>query len=204
MSSKKRISPPAPPHDDRRDHLAQHLTRRVAHHAPERHDTGLGTAAGNPCLRHLDIEREIVSRPKRRQPAQFVDTGRAQRRGAADIAVEHHPHHDRAKMPAGSREAVEHRARRCLFVEVHRLRIELGGKSEDLLARDAARSECAEMAGRKIFKRQRHDGDWCEGGPIVAVICGNLNLPTRMARALRANIALRCSSLNLARGSIWS
>ncbi len=41
-----------------------------------------------------------------------LDAGRAQRGGAADIAVEHHPHHDRAQMPARAREALQHRARR--------------------------------------------------------------------------------------------
>ena len=100
------------------------------------------------------------------------------------IAVEHHPHHDRAKMPARSRQALQHRALRGLFVEMHRLRIELGGKGQYLLARDVARSECAEMAGREIFEGQRHDWGLPEGSPIVAVICGNLNPPTRMARAL--------------------
>src|SRR5438270_4855638 len=42
---------------------------------------------------------------------------------------------------------------------MHRLRIELGGKRKNLLARDAARSESAEMAGWKIFEGERHDGD---------------------------------------------
>src|SRR6266478_6550339 len=98
-------------------------------------------------------------------------------------------------MPARSRQALQHRPRRCLFVEMHRLRIELAGKRKNFLARHAARSEGPEMAGRKIFEGQRHDGDCCEGGPIVAVICGNLNPPTRMARALPATTArLPCSS----------
>src|SRR5713101_8452117 len=78
---------------------------------------------------------------------------------------------------------------------MHRLRIELGGKRKDFLARHAARSERPEMAGRKIFEGQRHGGDCCKGGPIVAVICGNLNPPTRMARALPATAAcFPCSS----------
>ena len=33
-------------------------------------------------------------------------------------------------------------------------------------------------------------GDGCEEGPIVAVICGNLNPPNRMTRASQANTAL--------------
>jgi hypothetical protein len=87
---------------------------------------------------------------------------------------------------------------------MHRLRIELGGKGKDFLARDAARSESAEMAGRKIFEGQRHDGDCCEGSPIVAVICSNLNPPARMAHALRASTALGGRAPDLARGNIRS
>ena len=41
-----------------------------------------------------------------------------------------------------------------LLVEMHRLRVEFGGKGQNLLARDAARSERAEMAGREIFECQ--------------------------------------------------
>src|SRR6476661_2287341 len=76
---------------------------------------------------------------------------------------------------------------------MHRLRIEFRGKRKHFLARDAARSETAEMAWWKIFEGQHHDGDCREGGPIVAVIYGNLNPPTRMARVQPASIAVRCS-----------
>src|SRR3981081_2984480 len=62
-------------------------------------------------------------------------------------------------MPARPREALEHRSRRGLFVEMHRLRIEFGGKGKHFLPRDAARSIGAEMTGRKIFKGESHDGD---------------------------------------------
>ena len=146
---------------------------------------------------------EIVARPQRRQPAQFVDAGRAQRCGAADKAVEHHPHHDRAEMPARTRKPLQHRACRGLFVEMHRLRIELRGKGEHLLARDVARAECAETAGRKIFEGQCHGWGLPEGSPIVAVICGNLNPPARMARALRASTAFGARP-DLARDDIRS
>jgi hypothetical protein len=43
---------------------------------------------------------------------------------------------------------------------MHRLRIEFGGKIQNFLARHPARSEPAQMAKLKIFKKQgRHDGD---------------------------------------------
>ena len=95
---------------------------------------------------------------KRRQPAHLVDAGRAERGGAADEAVEHHPHHDRAEMPARAGQPLEHRSAGGLLVEMHRLRVEFGGKGQDFLARDAARSERAETAGREVFECQRgHD-----------------------------------------------
>ncbi len=94
---------------------------------------------------------------------------------SADEAVEHHPHHDRAQMPAGAGQPLQHRARRRLFVEMHRLRIEFGGEREHFLARDMARTERAEAAGLKIFESQGHRSGLPEGSPIVAALCGNLN-----------------------------
>src|SRR6185369_11057261 len=41
------------------------------------------------------------------------------------------------------------------LVQVHRLRVEFGGKGKNLLARDVARSERAEVAGREVFEGQR-------------------------------------------------
>src|SRR4029450_1847496 len=78
---------------------------------------------------------------------------------------------------------------------MHRLRVEFGGKGQNLLARDVARSKRAEMAGRKVFEGQRHHrsririGDWLWRSLNVAVICGNLNPSTRMARSLGASTA---------------
>ena len=75
---------------------------------------------------------------------------------------------------------------------MHGLRIELGGKGENFLARDAARSELAEMAGLEVFEGKRgHDGDIVERSPIVAALCGNLNPPTRMARPRLARTDIR-------------
>src|SRR5258708_38629142 len=107
-------------------------------------------------------------------------------------------------MPTRRRKPLQHRPLRGRFVEVHRLRIEFGGKGKHFLARDAARSESAEMAGRKIFEGQRHDGGCREGSPIVAVICGSLNQPTRMARALEASNRASVPVAELARDNIRS
>src|SRR5882672_9940537 len=59
-------------------------------------------------------------------------------------------------MPARAGEAVQHRSPSGFLVEMHRLRIEFPGKRQNFLARDAARSECADTARRKIFEGQRH------------------------------------------------
>jgi len=85
-------------------------------------------------------------------------------------------------MPARTGQPPEHRLFRRLLVEVHRLRVVLGRKGEDLLARDVARAEGAEPAGLEIFESQRGHGlrDLREGGLIVAVICSNLNPPAHM------------------------
>jgi hypothetical protein len=48
--------------------------------------------------------------------------------------------------------------RSSFLVEMHRLRIELGGERQYFLARDVARAKAAEMAGREIFEGQRHLG----------------------------------------------
>src|SRR5207237_2997523 len=103
-----------------------------------------------------------------------------------------HPHHQRAEMPARSGQALEHRLLRRLLVEMHRLRIVLRGKGEDLLARHATRAEGTETAGLEIFEGERgHDGDIAEGSPIVAVICSNLNPPTRIAHPSLARSDIR-------------
>src|SRR5439155_18090113 len=96
-------------------------------------------------------------------------------------------------MPARTGQPLEHRSLGGLFVEMHRLRVEFGGKGQNFLARDAAWSEPAEMAGREIFECQRgHDGEMPEGSPIVAVISSNLNPAVCMACALPASITRRC------------
>src|ERR1700733_9958067 len=72
-------------------------------------------------------------------------------------------------MPARTGKALEHRLRSGPFVEMHRLRIEFGGKRQYFLARNAARTEGAEMAGGKIFEGERHNG-W--GLPAGKRDCG--------------------------------
>ena len=55
-------------------------------------------------------------------------------------------------MPAGGGEPAEQRGARRRLVEMHRLRIELGGEGDDLLARHQARAVDGDVAGSKSSK----------------------------------------------------
>ena len=143
----------APADDDRRDHFAQRLAGGVAGHALEGHDARFGAAVRHPRFRHIDIERQVVAGTQRRHPFQFVDAGRAERGGVADERIEHHPHHQRAEMPARAGKSLQHGLAGGLLVEMHRLRIEFGGKRQNLLARDMARSVSAKPADAENLRR---------------------------------------------------
>src|SRR5882724_12019989 len=112
MSSKNamlRTRPVTAADDDRRFHLAQHLAARIADRTLEGDDAGPGAALRDARLDDVDVQRQIVARTQRRQPAHLVDAGRTERGGAADEAVEQHPHHQRAEVPARAGQAAEHR-----------------------------------------------------------------------------------------------
>src|ERR1700730_5491670 len=66
-------------------------------------------------------------------------------------------------MPARTGKSLQHRPRSRLFIEMHRLRIELSGKGQNFLARDAARSELAEMARLEVFE-DKGVHDWGHNG----------------------------------------
>ena len=78
-------------------------------------------------------------------------------------------------------------------------RIVFGGERQNLLARNVARPEGAEMAGLEVFEGQHcHEiwiriAMWIEDflwrGPIVALIYGILNSPIRIAISTRASTA---------------
>src|SRR4051794_33260662 len=62
-------------------------------------------------------------------------------------------------MPAGRAEPAQHRIARRLLVEVHRLRIELRRKADDLLARDTPRPVFGPPGSVEIFEIiLRHSG----------------------------------------------
>src|SRR6185437_6033869 len=65
--------------------------------------------------------------------------------------------------PARAGQAAQHALVGGVLVEMHRLRVEFGGKRQNLLARDMTRPERAERARRKIFEGEGH-GSGIAGG----------------------------------------
>ena len=65
-------------------------------------------------------------------------------------------------MPAGGRESAEHGRAGGLFVEMHGLRIELGGEGDDLLTADQPRAVFVDLAGGEIFPIAAGHGDPAE------------------------------------------
>ena len=61
-------------------------------------------------------------------------------------------------MPARSRQAAEQTVARGLLVQMHRLRIELRGERDDLLACDDARPILGHLAGREILPMHASHG----------------------------------------------
>src|SRR5215470_13408299 len=59
-------------------------------------------------------------------------------------------------MPARTGQAAQQGLLGSLLVEMHRLRVEFGGKGQNLIARDMERPEGAERTRWKIFERERH------------------------------------------------
>ena len=148
----------APAHDDRRQHLAQRCAGRVAHHALEGHDAGLGAALRDARL--VTSISSVRSSPGRSGASQRISLTPGEPSEAVRpmkpsniirIRIEH-----RCQPEPESPFSIEALGGR--FVQMHRLRIEFRGKGQDLLARDMARSERAEMAGFEIFEGQHcHD-----------------------------------------------
>ena len=66
-------------------------------------------------------------------------------------AVGDDPHQQAAGVPARGAQAAEQRGARRRLVEMHRLRIELGGEGDDLLARHQPRAVDGDRAGFEVF-----------------------------------------------------
>src|SRR3954452_25332277 len=105
-------------------------------------------------------------------------------------------------MPARSRKTLQQRPRGGLFVQMHRLGIEFGGKGKHLLTRDSAWAECAEMAGREIFEGQHDLGIAAREArlwPLFAAISTHQLACSRRV----ASIAVSVLAADLAWGARW-
>ena len=68
----------------------------------------------------------------------------------AEQAIADHAHQQTAAMPAGRGKPAQHARARGGLVEMHRLRVELGGERDDLLAGDQPRADIrSQLPGMK-------------------------------------------------------
>ena len=149
--------PSRAPDHDRRGHLAQRLARRVARGAFERDDAesraGSWRRAPRRHRRRASDRRRAATAPAsapRSTPGEPSEAVRPMKpSNIIRIITEQRcqPEPDRP---------LQHELLRRLLVEMHRLRIELGGECQDFLARDMARAERAETAGLEVFEGQGH------------------------------------------------
>jgi hypothetical protein len=85
---------------------------------------------------HLALDAQNVTGANWSQPAQFVD-GEAQHRMRPERTKgDEKPHRRRSSVPARGGQTFEDRFLGCSFVEMKRLRIELGGKTLDIASGD--------------------------------------------------------------------
>ena len=101
---------------------------------------------------HAAAQRQAVARADRLEPLHLVDARRAHRGCVEQQPVGDHLHHDAARVPARGAEPAQHGVARRLLVEMHRLRIELRRKADDLLARDTARPILGRPVGVEILE----------------------------------------------------
>src|SRR5262249_57165270 len=81
------------------------------------------------------------------------------------------PHQDAAAVPARRDQPAEHGRARGILVEVHGLRVVLGGKGDDLGAGDQPRPAVDDLAWREIFPM--------EAGHGAAYICPRWRIAPR-------------------------
>src|SRR3954447_5379140 len=105
-------------------------------------------------------------------------------------------------MPARSRKTLQQRPRGGLFVQMHRLGIEFGGKGKHLLTRDSAWAECAEMAGREIFEGQ-HDLGIAAREARLWPLFAAISTPQLACSRRVASIAVSVLAADLAWGARW-
>jgi hypothetical protein len=102
---------------------------------------------------HLALHAQLIARPHRARPAQFVEPCPDHATSGFEIALDEEPHRGCGRMPAARCEAAEHSAARGRLVEVKRLRIEFRGESHDPILLDPNPRGAAEsLSGLEIFQ----------------------------------------------------
>src|SRR5438270_12083672 len=112
----------------------QHLYRLVAlveRRGPALDETLPRAAVRPPHLEHLGLHVQLVARPDRPPPLQLVRAPADDAAGGAEAALDEKTHGKRGGMPSARRQAAEERVAGSGFVEMERLRIELGGEGLD-------------------------------------------------------------------------
>src|SRR5579872_7176749 len=87
-------------------------------------------------LDHLAFEMKRIAGTHRLHPAQFVHPGAEQGMRAKGPGRDRKPHRNRRGMPAGGGKPLQDAVLGGFLIEMKRLRIEFGGKAQDLFPRD--------------------------------------------------------------------
>src|SRR6185436_10889889 len=77
-----------------------------------------------------------IAGPHWREPADVVQPGRSEARGAADILIHHQAHRDAAGVPTARYQTLEEGVLRCPGIDVEGLRVELAREGDDFRLRE--------------------------------------------------------------------
>src|SRR5439155_19790562 len=112
-------------------------------------------AVREPGGEHLDLSGQRIGRSYGSRPVQLLHSRRAKAAGLRDQVAYQQAHEERARVPAaGDQPAVDREARR-IGIEVHRLRVVLLRKSDDVRLADLNATELDDLADAEILEIAR-------------------------------------------------
>src|SRR5688572_27478904 len=112
----------------------QHQLAPLVHRFPAMlHQPDALARRGCPRFKHDAAIGERVARAHRLEPADAVDSRRAEARGLVDVGLAHEAHADRAGLPAAGDQAAKGAALRFFRIDMERLRVVLATEGDDLL-----------------------------------------------------------------------
>lgn len=113
----------------------------------------LWTRFRRPNLQHFTFHTQLITRPNRTWPAQFIKTCTDDATSRLELAIHKQPHRDSSSMPTTRSQPPEYRSARSAFLKVKCLRIELGGKGlEPSLLNADSRITAESLARHKVVK----------------------------------------------------